>query len=199
MTLASVSPPHPTDTGATGAAGEPSPLGVVVFVEVDEAMAGRSGSTVVELAELLREFAQELLPTAETSAAIALRSPSEAGAQLRAVKAAITTPEPAPAAPPTPTPAPLPETGLHVDHAARTAVVDGRPVPLTLREFELLAYLIENRRRSITRTELIEQVWPLGTRAGTRTVDVHIRRLRLKVRPYGSRIRTLRGHGYRLD
>lgn len=198
MSLASVSALHPTESHT-----EPSPLGVVVFVEVDEALAGRSGSTVVELAELLREFAQELLPTAETSAAIALRSPSEAGTQLRAVKTALAA---APPPPPPPAPAPSPEpdavapqTGLHLDHAARTAVVDGQPVPLTLREFELLAYLIENRRRSITRAELIEQVWPLGATAGTRTVDVHIRRLRMKVRPYGSRIRTLRGHGYRLD
>ncbi|WP_158602717.1 winged helix-turn-helix domain-containing protein [Jiangella rhizosphaerae] len=175
MSLAAVPP--------LSAVPEPSPLGLVVFVEVDEALAGRSGTTVVELAELLREFAQELLPTAETSAAIALRSPSHAGAQLRAVKAAIE--EPAP--------------GFHLDHAARTAVVDGRPVALTHREFELLAYLIENRRRAVTRSELIDEVWPLATRAGTRTVDVHIRRLRVKLGPHGRRIRTLRGHGYRLD
>ncbi|PZF82241.1 hypothetical protein C1I92_17720 [Jiangella anatolica] len=171
---------------------EPSPLGVVVFVEVDEALAGRSGATVVELAELLREFAQELLPSAETSAAIALRSPSHAGAQLRAVKAAI-------AASPEPEPEPDEPNGFALDHAARTAVVDGRPVSLTHREFELLAYLIENRRRSITRSELIEEVWPLGTTTGTRTVDVHIRRLRVKLRRHGRRIHTLRGHGYRLD
>lgn len=189
MSLTAVHARHPVATP------EPTPLGVVVFVEVDEALAGRSGSTVVELAELLREFAQDLLPTAETSAAIALRSPSDAGTRLRAVKAAIATPDPA--AEPTAPPAPGP--GFHLDHAARTAVVDGRAVPLTFREFELLAYLIQNRRRSITRTELIDQVWPLGTRAGTRTVDVHVRRLRVKLGPHGRRIRTLRGHGYRFD
>lgn len=179
MSLAAVSPLHPVGTA------EPSPLGLVVFVEVDEDLAGRSGSTVVELAELLREFAQELLPSAATSAAIALRSPSHAGAQLRAVKAAITEPGPG--------------QGFALDHAARTVVVDGRPATLTHREFELLAYLIENRRRAVTRPELIDQVWPLGTRAGTRTVDVHIRRLRVKLGQHGRRIRTLRGHGYRLD
>ena len=108
---------------------------------------------------------------------------------------AIAAPDPAPE-PATP---PAPGPGFHLDHAARTAVVDGRAVPLTFREFELLAYLIENRRRSITRTELIDQVWPLGTTAGTRTVDVHVRRLRVKLGPHGRRIRTLRGHGYRLD
>ncbi|WP_157987771.1 winged helix-turn-helix domain-containing protein [Jiangella endophytica] len=178
-----MSPLHPIGTA------EPSPLGLVVFVEVDEALAGRSGTTVVELAELLREFAQELLPTAETSAAIALRSPSHAGAQLRAVKAAIAEPEREPQA----------GSGFQLDHAARTAVVDGRAVTLTHREFELLAYLIENRRRAVTRPELIDHVWPLGTRAGSRTVDVHIRRLRVKLGPHGRRIHTLRGHGYRLD
>lgn len=181
MSLAAVSPLHPIGTA------EPSPLGLVVFVEVDEALAGRSGTTVVELAELLREFAQELLPTAETSAAIALRSPSHAGAQLRAVKAAIAQPDQES------------RSGFLLDHAARTAVVDGRPVTLTHREFELLAYLIENRHRAVTRPELIDQVWPLGTQAGSRTVDVHIRRLRVKLGPHGRRIRTLRGHGYRLD
>lgn len=178
MSVATVPPLPPIG------APEPSPLGLVVFVEVDEALAGRSGATIVELAELLREFAQELLPTAETSAAIALRSPSHAGAQLRAVKAAIEVEPPA---------------GFQLDHAARTVVVDGLAVTLTHREFELLAYLIVNRRRAVTRPELIEQVWPLGTHAGSRTVDVHIRRLRVKLGPHGRRIRTLRGHGYRLD
>ncbi|WP_082155501.1 winged helix-turn-helix domain-containing protein [Jiangella alkaliphila] len=96
-------------------------------------------------------------------------------------------------------PVALAQPGFHLDHAARIAVVDGWAVPLTHREFELLAYLIENRRRAVTRPELIDQVWPLGTRAGTRTVDVHIRRLRVKLGQHGRRIRTLRGHGYRLD
>ncbi|WP_053205974.1 winged helix-turn-helix domain-containing protein [Jiangella muralis] len=93
----------------------------------------------------------------------------------------------------------LAQPGFHLDHAARIAVVDGWAVALTFREFELLAYLIENQRRAITRPELLGQVWPLGTQAGSRTVDVHIRRLRVKLGRHGRRIRTLRGHGYRLD
>jgi DNA-binding response OmpR family regulator len=80
---------------------------------------------------------------------------------------------------------------------AREVAVDGEPVELRGREFDLLAYLIENRGLVLSRDQLLERVWGLGFAGGTRTVDVHIAQLRRKLaRP--SLIRTIRGAGYKL-
>jgi DNA-binding response OmpR family regulator len=80
---------------------------------------------------------------------------------------------------------------------AREVAVDGEPVELRGREFDLLAYLMENRGLVLSRDQLLERVWGLGFAGGTRTVDVHIAQLRRKLaRP--SLIRTVRGVGYKL-
>jgi DNA-binding response OmpR family regulator len=84
-----------------------------------------------------------------------------------------------------------------VHRGAREVVVDGESVELRGREFDLLAYLIENRGLVLSREQLLERVWGLGFPGGTRTVDVHIAQLRRKLaRP--ALIRTVRGAGYKL-
>jgi DNA-binding response OmpR family regulator len=85
-----------------------------------------------------------------------------------------------------------------LDHAARRLVLDGDEVPLTHLEFELLAYLVLNKARAVTRTELMERVWNYQVAASDRTVDVHVRRLRRKLA--GTlRLTTVREYGYRFD
>ncbi len=90
---------------------------------------------------------------------------------------------------------------LTVDVAARTATRDGRPLPLTAREFDLLAYLLTAPGRVWSRTELMRSVW--GWEYGDEsTVTVHVRRLREKVEPdpaHPSRLVTVWGAGYRWD
>ena len=90
---------------------------------------------------------------------------------------------------------------LRVDVAARDAVLAGRPVPLTPREFELLAFLMRHPRRAFRREELLQEVW--GYRFGdTSTVTVHVRRLREKIEPdpaAPARIATVMGVGYRWE
>jgi DNA-binding response OmpR family regulator len=73
----------------------------------------------------------------------------------------------------------------------------GRPVPLTAKEFALLAYLFERRGSVLSREHLVARVWGMQYDGGSRTVDVHVRRLRLKL---GSalKIETVRGDGYKL-
>jgi hypothetical protein len=88
---------------------------------------------------------------------------------------------------------------LRLDLDARTLAVDGRLVVLTRREFELLAYLHERRGVALSRRELMNAVWRTSYHGGDRTIDVHIRRLRVKLGRHAHRLRTLRGHGYRLD
>jgi DNA-binding response OmpR family regulator len=83
-----------------------------------------------------------------------------------------------------------------VDRDAREATVDGEPVELTTKEFDLLACLIENPGIVQTREQLLDRVWGLTYPGGTRTVDVHVAQLRRKLgRP--DLIRTVRGAGYK--
>jgi DNA-binding response OmpR family regulator len=89
-------------------------------------------------------------------------------------------------------------TTVRLDHEARRLVLDGDEVPLTHLEFELLAYLVHNKARAVTRTELMERVWNYEVTASDRTVDVHVRRLRRKLA--GTlQLTTVRGYGYRFD
>jgi len=72
-----------------------------------------------------------------------------------------------------------------------------RATTLTRREFELLRFLIENRNRVLSRDRLLERVWGLDRQVETRSVDVHVGRLRGKLGPAGRQIETIIGMGYR--
>lgn len=87
---------------------------------------------------------------------------------------------------------------LVLDAAAYTATVAGRPLDLTYKEFELLRFLVERPGRVFTRPALLREVWGFDFYGGTRTVDVHVRRLRAKLGPeHEHLIQTVRGVGYR--
>ena len=77
-------------------------------------------------------------------------------------------------------------------------LADGTAVTLTLKEFELLKYLIENRDIVVTRNQILGHVWGYDFDGETRTVDVHIRTLRQKLGECGRYIETVRGVGYRI-
>ena len=74
----------------------------------------------------------------------------------------------------------------------------GKPVALTYKEFSLLCLLAENKGRVLTRSNLMDKIWDLGNEPENRTLDVHIRSLRLKLDDSGEYIETVRGVGYRL-
>ena len=85
-----------------------------------------------------------------------------------------------------------------IDDAAYTARVGGRPLDLTFKEFELLKYLAQHSGRVFSRQQLLQEVWGYDYFGGTRTVDVHVRRLRAKLGPeHESLIGTVRNVGYR--
>ena len=86
---------------------------------------------------------------------------------------------------------------LTVDARRHVVTVSGEPVQLTLKEFDLLRFLMENRSVAFTREKLLERVWDLGYGGGTRTVDVHVQTLRQKLGAAGSMVETVRGVGYR--
>ena len=83
------------------------------------------------------------------------------------------------------------------DFDAVSVTVDGEPIRLTRREFELLRCLVENRNRVLSRDRLLERVWGYEQFIETRSVDVHVGRLRSKLGPAGSQIETVVGLGYR--
>jgi DNA-binding response OmpR family regulator len=86
---------------------------------------------------------------------------------------------------------------LQADFDAVAVSVDGQSVRLTRREFELLRYLVENRNRVLSRDRLLERVWGYDHLIETRSVDVHIGRLRAKLGAAGPQIETVVGLGYR--
>lgn len=88
--------------------------------------------------------------------------------------------------------------GLTVDMKSRRVWDEDRSVDLTLKEFELLRYLLENQGTVLSREKILEKIWGYEIYGETRTVDVHIRTLRQKLGKSGSLIETVRGVGYRI-
>ncbi|MDM8086245.1 response regulator transcription factor [Cellulomonas cellasea] len=89
---------------------------------------------------------------------------------------------------------------LMIDPGGYTARLRGRPLDLTYKEFELLKYLVQHPGRVFTRAQLLQEVWGYDYYGGTRTVDVHVRRLRAKLGlEHEQLIGTVRNVGYRFD
>ena len=89
---------------------------------------------------------------------------------------------------------------IEIDESACTATVDGNQLDLTYTEFELLKFLVAHPGRVLSREELLKNVWGYDYYGGTRTVDVHVRRLRAKLgTEYDQCIGTVRNVGYRFD
>ena len=90
--------------------------------------------------------------------------------------------------------------GITIDKAARQVWIDGNPIELSYKEFELLKLLMENSERVMTRSELLNLVWGIDFEGETRTLDMHIRTLRQKLGDDADNphyIHTVRGVGYR--
>lgn len=87
---------------------------------------------------------------------------------------------------------------LVIDRWGHDVRLEGRSVTLTAKEFALLTFLFEHRGRALSREQLLGAIWGPNYHGGRRTVDVHVRRLRAKLREYLP-LDTLRGVGYRLS
>jgi DNA-binding response OmpR family regulator len=114
----------------------------------------------------------------------------ELSARVRAVLRRSTRPDERPA---------IAYRGAHLsaDFEAVAVTVDGQAVRLTRREFELLRYLVQNKNRVVSRDRLLERVWGYDRLVETRSVDVHVGRLRGKLGDAGRQIETVVGLGYR--
>ena len=89
-----------------------------------------------------------------------------------------------------------------MDVERHTVLVDGQPVPMPLKEFDLLEYLLRNAGRVLTRGQLIDRIWGADYVGDTKTLDVHVKRLRTKIEAQPSRptqLVTVRGLGYKFE
>ena len=87
---------------------------------------------------------------------------------------------------------------LSIDLAGHDVTVDGRPKQLTNQEYELLRFLCQNRGRVFSRQQLLERVWGVDYYGSSRTVDIHVRRLRMKLGVGVEALETIRGVGYKM-
>lgn len=88
--------------------------------------------------------------------------------------------------------------GMCIDLAGHEVTVDGRRIPLTHQEFALLKFLSQNRGRVFSREQLLNRVWGVNYYGGSRTVDIHVRRLRMKLGHMADPVETVRGVGYKM-
>ena len=89
--------------------------------------------------------------------------------------------------------------GISIDPEARTVTVDGEPISLTPREFELLLFVAQNRNIALSRQQILTAVWNFDYYGDARTVDTHIKNLRMKLGKRGAALKTVRGRGYKLE
>ena len=89
--------------------------------------------------------------------------------------------------------------GIEIDKEGRTVKVDGKYVELSLREYELLVYLVENENIALSRDKILNNVWNYDYYGDSRTIDSHIKKLRHKLGKRGKYIKTIRGVGYKFE
>jgi len=122
-------------------------------------------------------------------------SPGELVARVKAVLRRVGRD---PAGPPDATAPPITYGRIVVDRMAHLVMLDGRPTTLTAKEFLLLVYFLNHQGRVLSRDLLLTDVWGYSYTGGTRTVDVHVRRLREKLPPLGEALVTVKQFGYKL-
>ena len=89
--------------------------------------------------------------------------------------------------------------GIEIDKEGRTVSVDGKQIELSLREYELLVYLVENENIALSRDKILNNVWNYDYYGDSRTIDSHIKKIRHKLGKKGKYIKTIRGVGYKFE
>ena len=89
--------------------------------------------------------------------------------------------------------------GISIDTEGRTVSVDGKEVELSLREYELLKYLMDNENIALSRDKILNNVWNYDYYGDSRTIDSHIKKIRHKLGKKGKYIKTIRGIGYKFE
>ncbi len=89
--------------------------------------------------------------------------------------------------------------GIEIDKAAHQVTIDGRPIELSFKEFELLTYFVENKGIALSREKILNNVWNYDYFGDARTIDTHVKKLRSKMGDKGDYIHTIWGMGYKFE
>lgn len=177
--------------------------GFALYVGLSEDKIAAADPKLGEIVAQIKDLVAQLAPSSETYAAVALAPEGAGGRDVDVVRLALGDP----AAHARQKQA-LQEaddraaSGVTIDLSRKRVLLDNVPAPLTFREFELLQYFVLREGRTVSRDELITSLWADAPEAETpseRTIDVHVRRLRVKLAHYQDIVRTVRGIGYRFD
>lgn len=178
------------------------PRGFVLYVGIDDAKAAAAGTDLGAIVEQLKALTAQLVPAAETYAAVALAPAGAGGRDVDVVRLALQDPSALAKHRQAPEPEPEKRAGVVIDLSRKRLVLDEETAGVTYKEFELLQYLVLREGRTIERAELISALWSDNDdedAPNERTIDVHVRRLRSKLGAYEDVVRTVRGVGYRFD
>lgn len=177
--------------------------GFALYVGIDEVKAAQDGTSLAELVEQLKAVLAQAAPSAQTYASVALATEGSGGRDVDVVRLALG--DPAAVAQQKRHEAAEREQanlGVVIDLSRKRLLLDNEVIPLTFKEFELLQFFVLREGRTVDRQELITGLWhdaPEDEVPNERTIDVHIRRLRIKLDKYQDIVRTVRGIGYRFD
>ncbi len=89
--------------------------------------------------------------------------------------------------------------GIVIDSEGRTVTVDGKQIEMSLREYELLKYLVDNENIALSRDKILNNVWNYDYYGDSRTIDSHVKKIRHKLGKKGKYIQTIRGIGYKFE
>ena len=89
--------------------------------------------------------------------------------------------------------------GIQIDKSAHTVTIDGEPIELSFKEFELLQYFMENKSIALSREKILNNVWNYDYFGDARTIDTHVKKLRNKLGKKGDYIKTIWGMGYKFE
>lgn len=89
--------------------------------------------------------------------------------------------------------------GIKINKEGRTITIDEKPIELSLREYELLTYLVENENIALSRDKILNNVWNYDYYGDSRTIDSHVKKIRHKLGKKGKYIKTIRGIGYKFE
>ena len=89
--------------------------------------------------------------------------------------------------------------GIVIDKTAHLVTIDNKPIDLSYKEFELLAYFVENQGIALSREKILNNVWNYDYFGDARTIDTHVKKLRSKLGDKGDYIKTIWGMGYKFE
>lgn len=177
--------------------------GFALYVGLSEDKIAAGDPALGTIVAQIKHLVAQLSPAAETYAAVALAPEGAGGRDVDVVRLALGDPA---ALARQKKDEPVDEDraagGVTIDLTRKRVLLDNVAAPLTFREFELLQYFVLREGLTVSREEIITTLWadaPESEIPNERTIDVHVRRLRVKLAQYQDIVRTVRGIGYRFD